>query len=208
MTHRQTTRPVSGKLMASAAPPAGTMAPFPVNDVIDAEFETVGRQRPRPIRADDGALAFRPGLETLGREPARRPAQAASGGRLFWGVGACLIFAAFWVSGGHSALLGADASGAAVVHSAALTLSGVSSRVDHSGARPVILVDGNAGNDGTRSVDLPGLEISVADLEGKIIRYRLGTAVRRLAPGEQFAFSSRLDVPKSGVKTVSVSFAR
>jgi hypothetical protein len=28
-----------------------------------------------------------------------------------------------------------------------------------------------------------------------------------MAPGETFAFSSRLDVPKNGVKTVSVTFA-
>ena len=37
-------------------------------------------------------------------------------------------------------------------------------------------------------------------------RYRLGTSGRPLAPGEAFAFSSRLDVPKNGVKSVSVTF--
>jgi hypothetical protein len=113
------------------------------------------------------------------------------------------------MSVGHSALLGdGDGTPSQAVAGPALTLSGVSSRVDHSGARPVILVDGHAGNDGAQPVDMPGLEIRVADLEGRIIRYKLGTAARRLAPGEQFAFSSRLDVPKSGVKTVSVTFAR
>ena len=58
-----------------------------------------------------------------------------------------------------------------------------------------------------RPTILPALEIRVTGNDGRITRYRLGTAARPLAPGETFAFSSRLDVPKNGVKTVSVTFA-
>ena len=53
---------------------------------------------------------------------------------------------------------------------------------------------------------LPSLGIAVTGNDGRITRYRLGTSGRPIAPGETFAFSSRLDVPKNGVKTVSVTF--
>jgi hypothetical protein len=70
----------------------------------------------------------------------------------------------------------------------------------------VLFVDGEAANDGAAAQQLPPLEIVVTGNDGRITRYRLGTSGRPLAPGETFAFSSRLDVPKNGVKTVSVSF--
>ena len=54
---------------------------------------------------------------------------------------------------------------------------------------------------------LPPLEIRVTGNDGRTTRYTLGTSGRPLAPGERFAFSSRLEVPKNGVKTVSVTFA-
>ena len=90
---------------------------------------------------------------------------------------------------------------------AVFTLSEVSSRVDLSGHRAIIFVDGKAANDGATAAVLPNLEIRVADLAGGITRYRLGTSSRNLEPGERFAFSSRLDAPKDGVKCVAVSFA-
>ena len=207
MMHQATARPVSGKLMASTASQRAANTRTAADDVVDAEFETVERPSVQVRRDADGALSYRPGLEMLGRAPQTPAATGQSGGRLFWTVGACLIFGAFWVSGGHSALLGTDAALPSAPASA-LTLSGVSSRVDLSGERPVILVDGRAGNDGRQPADLPGLEIRVADMDGRVTHYKLGTSARRLAPGEQFAFSSRLDAPKSGVKTVSVTFAR
>jgi hypothetical protein len=88
----------------------------------------------------------------------------------------------------------------------ALRISGVTSRVDVSGPRPVLFVDGEAANDGSSVEILPALEITVTGDDGRITHYRLGTGDRPLAPGETFAFSSRLDVPKNGVKTVSVTF--
>ncbi|TIP34182.1 MAG: hypothetical protein E5X77_40360, partial [Mesorhizobium sp.] len=89
----------------------------------------------------------------------------------------------------------------------ALTISGVTSRIDASGLKPVLFVDGEAANDGVTSQALPPLEIRVTDNDSNIIRYRLGTSNRALAPGERFGFSSRLDVPRNGVRTVSVIFA-
>ncbi len=94
-----------------------------------------------------------------------------------------------------------------IPQAAAFTLSGVSSHVDASGAKPLLFVDGEAANDGAGTLPLPPLEIRVTGEDGRVTRYTLGTAGRALAPGERFAFSSRLDLPKNGVRTVSVAFA-
>ena len=71
----------------------------------------------------------------------------------------------------------------------------------------ILFVDGEAANDGSAVAHLPPLDIAVTGNDGRITHYRLGTSGRPMAPGETFAFSSRLDVPKNGVKTVSVTFA-
>ncbi len=52
-----------------------------------------------------------------------------------------------------------------------------------------------------------GQGVFVTDNDGRITRYTLGTSDRWLSPGERFGFASRLDVPRNGVKTVSVTFA-
>jgi hypothetical protein len=90
---------------------------------------------------------------------------------------------------------------------AMFSLTGVKSRVDGSGAKTLLFVDGEAANDGADAAPLPPLVIKDTGTEERITRYTLGTARNPLAPGERFAFSSRLDVPKNGVKTVSVVFA-
>jgi hypothetical protein len=90
---------------------------------------------------------------------------------------------------------------------AVFSISGVTSRVDVSSVKPLLFVDGEAANDGAGTLPLPPLEIRVTGEDGRITRYTLGTAGHPLAPGERFAFSSRLDLPKNGVKTVSVAFA-
>ena len=115
------------------------------------------------------------------------------------------MLAAFWVSGGHTLVRGIPFAATEAPRSA-LRISGVTSRVDSSGARPILLIDGEAANDGTSTEHLPALEIAVTGNDGLITRYRLGTSGRPLSPGDTFAFSSRLDVPKNGVKTVSVAF--
>jgi hypothetical protein len=56
------------------------------------------------------------------------------------------------------------------------------------------------------AVTLPGIEIKVTGNSGRITRYNLGTSDRPLDAGQRFVFSSRLEVPMDGVKTVSVEF--
>ena len=127
------------------------------------------------------------------------------GGPIFWIVGIGLAAAAFWVSGGHALVRSAPFLGTQAPRRRS-RISGVTSRVDASGPQPVLFVDGEAANDGAAAETLPPLDILVTGNDGRITRYRLGTSGRPMAPGERFAFSSRLDVPKNGVKTVSVTF--
>jgi hypothetical protein len=128
------------------------------------------------------------------------------GGPLFWTAGMGLALAAFWASGGHTLVRQAPIF-AAGAPKAALTISGVTSHVEASGARPVLFVDGEAGNDGDAPATLPPLAISVTGNDGLTTVYTLGTSGRMLEPDERFAFSSRLEVPRNGVTAVSVTFA-
>ncbi|MDX8445725.1 hypothetical protein [Mesorhizobium captivum] len=212
MAEDRTARPVSGEIMtgraANAAPERVVLDVPP--DIVDADYVVLPRfaARPEPI-ATPPPTSSTPSIEGMGmlRKPEAAPARPAlRGGPIFWtaGVGAALV--AFWVSGGH-ALVRQSPFWAAAQPASALSISGVSSRIDASGLKPILFVDGEAANDGARPESLPPLEIRVTDKASNVIRYRLGTSNRSLAPGERFGFSSRLDVPRNGVKTVSVIFA-
>ncbi len=206
-------RPVSGEIMTDAAGPsaaAGISAPD-VHEIIDADYEVLpqGPRNSAPARPPQRTAPTPPveGMAMLRTPDAPPPRQPASrGGPAFWSVGIGIALAAFWVSGGDVIVrrmpLFAD-----IPQAAAFTLSGVSSHVDASGAKPLLFVDGEAANDGAGTLPLPPLEIRVTGEDGRVTRYTLGTAGRALAPGERFAFSSRLDLPKNGVRTVSVAFA-
>ncbi|TKD29418.1 MAG: hypothetical protein E5W98_29580, partial [Mesorhizobium sp.] len=133
--------------------------------------------------------------------------RASRGGPIFWIAGLSVAFAAFWISGGHALVRQAPLLLAAQETGAALTISGVTSRIDASGPESVLFVGGEAANDGASPLPLPPLEIRVTGNDRRTTRYTLETFSRSLAPGERFGFSSRLDVPRNGVKTVSVTFA-
>jgi len=209
-------RAVSGEIMTgpegvSAEGPQAHIAPG--DDVVDAEFVSL----PQPIRTEShasepassigSAAAPAVGMDMLRRsEPEKASRSPARGGPLFWTTSVALVLAAFWVSGGHA--LVRNASIAAIeAPKSAIRISAVTSRVDASGVRPILLVDGQAANDGNSLEHLPPIEIKVTGNDGLVTRYRLGTSGRPLQPGETFDFSSRLDAPKNGVKTVTVTFA-
>lgn len=181
-------------------------------DIVDADYVVLPRfaARSEQIAAPPPpSTPSTPSIEGMGmlRKPEAAPApQASRGGPIFWtaGVGAALV--AFWVSGGH-ALVRQSSFWAASEPASALSISGVTSRIDESGLKPILFVDGEAANDGARSESLPPIEIRVTDNASNVIRYRLGTSDRSLAPGQKFGFSSRLDVPRNGVRAVSVTFA-
>jgi hypothetical protein len=213
MADERTARPVSGEIMTD--PPAIAVADRivrgPAADIIDADYVVL--PPPTPSVESDSPLP-RPivtpsieGMDMLRKPeaPAARP-PASRGGPIFWiaGIGAAL--AAFWVSGGHALVRQAPFLSSA--QASALTISGVTSRVDASGVNPVLFVDGEAANDGTGPATLPPLEIRVTGNDGRTTRYTLGTSGHSLASGERFGFASRLDVPKNGVRTVLVTFAQ
>lgn len=213
MADRGTARPVSGEIMTAASLARnGTLM---AADVVDADFVVLGpdagtRFDRAPSHTTADAVEPAPLLNGMGMlrkgEATADTRSASRGGPLFWSCGIAAALLAFWISGGHAlfredAFFGTD-------DKAALSISGVSSRVDSSGLKPVLLVDGEAGNDGMVAAVLPPLEIRVTGNDGRVTRYGLGTSGRTLPPGERFAFSSRLDVPRNGVTAVSVTFAR
>ncbi len=213
-------RPFSGEIMTGpkARPVDGMAAAFDAaGDIVDADFVTLPpglttRDTPPLSSSPPPAQpATPPGLGGMGmlRKAEARPARPFSkrGGPAFWAVGACLAATAFWIAGGHALAGYLAMAGQQDGPHSALGIFAVTSRVDRSGGHPVLFVDGEAGNDGAASAPLPPLEISVTGHDGRVTRYRLGTSGRELAPGERFGFSSRVEVPRNGVRTVSVAFA-
>jgi hypothetical protein len=202
------TRLVSGEIMARAV--HSPRAAVAGHDVVDAEFETVGDPRsaaPTPRPTPEAAASPVAGLGTLrGDTPQPPKARWQRGGATFWMGGIAIASAAFWVSGGH-ALFGLASAGPAKTPPSPLRIVDVASRVETSAARAVLLVDGEALNEGTTRQSLPPLVIEVTSDDGSRTSYRLGTSGRFLQEGERFAFSGRFEVPKEGVKTVSVTFA-
>jgi len=213
MAEDRTARPVFGEIMTD---PAAIPAPERImrglaTDVVDADYEVLPRFGSRTDAAAPlPRVIATPSIEGMDmlrkpEPPAERP-PASRGGPIFWiaGVGAAL--AAFWISGGH-ALVRQMPFLTTQDSARALSISGVTSRVDASGEKPVLFVDGEAANDGNGPTPLPPLEIRVTGNDGLTTRYTLGTSSRPLAAGERFGFASRLEVPRNGVKTVSVTFA-
>ena len=221
MVDERNARPMSGEIMSgeimsgeikAGAPREAASRNSPSTDVIDADFVVLADTPARTELAHAASAipsqqAPVEGMGMLKQDEATegRPF-GARGGPIFWIAGLGLVVAAFWASGGHALVRQAPFVSASKP-TAALRISEVDSRVDATGAKPVLFVDGQAMNDGTADAQMPALEIVVTDNSGQITRYRLGTSGRTLPPGERFAFSSRLDVPKNGVKTVSVGFA-
>lgn len=214
MAAHKMARPVSGEIMTGPQePPAGGIfraaAPCP-GDIVDADYITLDAAPGTRSPAENGAKQPSPpatgGMAILlGSGPVRARPFSRSGGPAFWLCGLGVAAASFWMAGGHA--LVSDGALFGTAPQSALSLSAVTSRIDDSGARALLFVDGEAGNDGAAEARMPPLEIRVTGEDGRITRYRLGTLDRILAPGERFAFSGRVEVPRNGVKAVSVAFA-
>lgn len=208
MADERTARPVSGEIMTGTATNA---APERVlsdaADIVDADYVVLPRSAAR-AEPPPPQIPSTPSIGGMGmlRKPEAARSRSSRGGPMFWIAGVGIALVSFWVSGGH-ALVRQGPFRLAEEPASALTISGVTSRIDASGLKPVLFVDGEAANDGVGPETLPPLEIRVIDNDSNIIRYRLGTSNRSLAPGERFGFSSRLDVPRNGVRTVAVIFA-
>lgn len=202
MNEHDKARPVSGEIMTDGAASSGGAQPV---DFADAEFEPV-EHGPGPRSSRTRAAGPAAGMEMLRDAPATAaPAARQPGGPLFWSAGLALVALAFWVSGGH-ALVRQVALQAPAESAQPLRIGEVESRVETHGGRDILFVDGRARNHGESPLPLPPIEIAVTANDGATTRYFLGTRGTDLDPGASYDFSSRLEAPTNGVKTVSVTF--
>ena len=210
-------RAVSGEIMTgpeggSTDGPQRRIAPG--DDVVDAEYDQrapVCACRIASIRVrlvDRVRRAPAAGMDMLRRnEPEKASRSSVPGGPLFWTTSAALVLAAFWVSGGHALVRNASIAGDRGAeerashfrrHLARRCIGRCARSCWSTARRPMTALRSNV---------CRRIEIAVTGNDGLVTRYRLGTSGRPLSPGETFDFSSRLDAPKNGVKTVTVTFA-
>ena len=213
MANRNGARPLSGEIIGVQAPSAA-MRVTAGNDIIDAEFESVspstsGRKTAASLPVSGtGAIppAKSSGMDMLKRAVvANVDSRNQRAGPAFYLVGAAVALAAFWVSGGHTLMPVANGMNGEQSPGESLRIAAVDSRVETRGGRSVLLVDGEIFNPGMRQALIPDVSINVLDHGGRTTRYYLGTNHRRIGAGDRFDFSSRVHVPKDGVKSVSVT---
>lgn len=204
-------RPVSGEIITG--PGLSPRSRPAATEVTDAEFETLDRGSARQAETGPSAQAFSQeppalapaGLDVL-KSKGEGAAPSARGGPAFWVFGLALAAAAFWVSGGHALISQPPSTVVATTPGHAFAIVDVTSRIEDAGGRSVLFVDGATVNSGNSGGPLPPMEIRVTGKDGRVVRYKLGTSSRELAPGARFTFSSRLEAPRDGVKSVQVDF--
>lgn len=196
-------RLVSGEIMA--APMAELPVRRPETDFVDAEYETVVPDSLQRLerRPADGPAA--PGGMSMLRGVGGHVERAARGGPVFWTGGLFLVALAFWVSGGHTLVDRQGLSAAATVRQP-LAIDDVRSRVEPRGEGEVLFVEGATTNRGTDTQAVPAIAIAITDGNGLTSRHFLGTNGALLAPGQSIGFSSRVEAPSNGVKSVTVTF--
>lgn len=195
-------RSVFGEIMTDSPRSPRDKAERP--DVADAEFETIDRES-LPAAPLFGTRKTAKGMDFLTQPPAADTPAPRNGGALFWASGLTLVVLAFWVSGGHALVRQAVlAVPVETIHP--LQIAGVESRVESHNGRDVLFVSGAAENHGATTQPLPPIEIAVIANDGAVTRYYLGTSEAELTPGGRYAFSSRLEPPRNGVKIVAVTF--
>ncbi|MCR5856911.1 hypothetical protein [Mesorhizobium sp. J428] len=84
-------------------------------------------------------------------------------------------------------------------------IAGLTSRVADTATGPRLFIDGEVRNTAVDGVVSPDLMINVTAQDGLVTRYRLTTGAGRMASGESRRFSSRLDAPEAGVRSVTVT---
>src|SRR5690606_18006296 len=123
-----------------------------------------------------------------GGQPVLRPSR---GGPVFWLFGLAFVLGAFWVSGGHTLVRDIPLFGTETSKDA-LSIISLQTRIEGSGEKAMLLIDGEAANKGSISQAMPVLAIDVLGRSGRTTRYFLGTSGSLLPPGGRFPFSGRL----------------
>lgn len=201
MHEHDTPRSVFGEIMTDTSRSLRDSAEL--RHATDAQFETVAAEPTMPATKFCTHKNVK-GMDFLTRRPVDE-ARLRSGGPLFWASSLILVVLVFWLSGGHelvryTVLAMQDES------PPPLRIADVESRVEHHNGRDVLFVNGAAENRGADTRPLPPIEIAVIATDGAVTRYYLGTSETELTPGGRYAFSSRLEPPRSGVKIVAVTF--
>lgn len=210
MVHDDRARPVSGEIMSAAIFRGGAARLRDTRNACDAQFETLPSAKEAapagdemaPGRISDPAA----GLNFLTQDQTTGKRLARPGGFLFWSTSLACIALAFWVSGGHALFMNGDRL-ALTGGGQALQIAAVESRVEAVNGRDILFVDGYARNYGPLAHALPTIEIAVTGNDDNVTRYYLGNRGSHLESGSRHAFSSRLEAPEAGVRTVSVAFA-
>jgi len=196
-------RLVAGEIMA--APMAELPVRRPAADFVDAEFETVVPERYPRLERKPVEGAATPGGMSMLRGVGGHVERAARGGPVFWSGGLLLVALAFWVSGGHT-LVDRQGLSAAATARQPLAIDDVRSRVEPRGEGEVLFVEGATTNRGTDTRAVPPIAIAITDGNGLTSRHFLGTNGALLAPGQSIGFSSRVEAPSNGVRSVTVTF--
>lgn len=203
MADKDNRRPVSGEIMsAEGAMPARRAA---AGEIVDAEYETVVPQRPLASARPAAMASPAPGGMSMLGGVGGKVGRVARGGPVFWSLGLLMVAAAFWVSGGHT-LVDRKGTGSAGPASQPLAIEAVKSRVEPRGGREVLFVEGATTNRGGQTLAVPAIAIAITDGQGLTSRHFLGTNGALLAPGQSIGFSSRVEAPSNGVKSVTVTF--
>lgn len=210
MVQFEKARPVSGEIMSTASFNGGAATLRDTKDACDAQFETFAATgKATPTRADKPVVSItglNAGMNLLAQKTTTGRQVRRPGGFLFWSAGFFCIALAFWVSGGHALIIGGETLQSAAAKQP-LRIAAVESRVEAMNGQEILFINGHAENHGALTLALPGIEIAVTGNDGDVARYRLGKQEPRLEPGGRYIFSSRLQAPEAGVRTVSVAFA-
>lgn len=209
MSNLNVERPLSGEII-DVQQACAPVQPVGGADVIDAEFVSVAPDANHST-ANLSAPPVESPVNSAGMDMLKRRLAPDSGvgrqkaGPAFYLVGAAIALTAFWISGGHTLMPNIGAVNAEHVTSQPLRIASVNSRVETQGGKSLLFVDGEIFNSAANEVTIPDISINVLDHGGQTTRYYLGTNQRRIDAGARFDFSSRLHVPKDGVKSVSVT---
>jgi hypothetical protein len=187
------------------APPGGRK-----RDFVEAEFEEVGlplltREEVSRLGIADSVAArlSGDGMSMLKRESWQTVKQRGS--VLFYAGAAVIVFMAFWISGGY--VLFPGFGNGATQKTAAIRLDKITTSTVTLNEHPLVLVSGNVINSGGERADSPPVKIKVKTKTGDVFSYQLGSKGWPLDPGQSMPFSSRLDVPASGVESVEVGLS-
>lgn len=192
--------PLSGEIMTgdilAGAPRAH------LRDVVDAEYETVARIAPHAVPPVHAPTIDKPGMDLL--RGSKAPVGSRHAGLGFWSAGALAAFAAFWMSGGHTLSRHLPLPGN---QGGTVRVASLASRVAETAAGPRLFIDGAVENTASASTPAPDLSIQVTGRDGAVTRYRISTVGQTIASGAEWKFSSRIDAPHAGVRSVSVTIA-